>query len=98
MSEQAKALHTLERHVACAISEIAFHRDWYVPLKPISRATGLSRDMVRALLKGMTDKGLTQYQSGLFNEDGVPAGSGYGLTKAGWEHFNLPEEETWNGS
>lgn len=41
------------------------------------------RDLVRGLLRGLTDKGLAYYAPGLFTEDGEVAGSGYGITQKG---------------
>ena len=42
-----------------------------------------TREMARAILRGLTDKGLAYYMRGLFTEDVVPAGSGYGITDKG---------------
>lgn len=49
----------------------AFERNWF------------SRDMARAFLRDLTDRGLAQYSRGLWTEDGEPAGSGYAITNAG---------------
>ena len=43
----------------------------------------LPREMVRGVLRDLTDRGLCHYKSGLFTDDGRPAGSGYGLTRKG---------------
>jgi len=42
-----------------------------------------TRDMARAILRRLTDKGLATFMRGLFTEDGIPAGSGYGITDKG---------------
>ena len=41
------------------------------------------RDLVRGLLRGLTDKGLAYYAPGLFTYDGNVAGAGYGITEKG---------------
>lgn len=48
----------------------------------------LSRDMVSALLKDLTRRGLCRYRRGLFDDDGMVAGAGYGITRAGWQEYN----------
>lgn len=42
-----------------------------------------TKDMARAVLRSLTDKGMAMYMRGLFTEDGNPAGSGYGITAKG---------------
>ena len=44
---------------------------------------GVTKDLARGILRAMTDRGLCQYKSGLFSEDGEPRGSGYAATDAG---------------
>lgn len=48
---------------------------------------GVTKEMARAVLRGMTDRGLCQYKSGLFSDDGEPRGSGYAPTHAGVECY-----------
>jgi hypothetical protein len=43
----------------------------------------IPKDMLRALLRGLTDKGFCRYRAGLFTEDGITAGAGYAITGCG---------------
>lgn len=52
----------------------------------------LSRDMVRAICRDLTNRGFARYQRGLFTEDGIPAGSGYGITRRGLAYLTALEE------
>lgn len=55
----------------------AFYLDFLV------QQTGLHRDVVRGVCRSLTDQGLAFYMKGLWSEDGMPAGSGYGITDKG---------------
>lgn len=48
----------------------------------------VTADMVRAVVRDLTDRGLCRYACGLFNECGEVAGSGYGLTQIGLDYYN----------
>lgn len=61
-------------------------------LRSLGHKTFLSRDMTRAICRDLTDRGFAQYARGLFNEDGVPAGSGYGITPRGLAYLTALEE------
>ena len=50
--------------------------------------TGLDRKAVRRSCRSLKRKGLAQFASGLWNEDGEPRGSGYAATKEGVEVLN----------
>lgn len=54
----------------------------------------ITRDMARAILRSLTDRGYCFYARGLFTEDGEAAGAGYGLTPKGLEYYDrlCPEE------
>ena len=43
----------------------------------------LTRKEIRRACRSLARKGLAEYSRGLWNDDGVPAGSGYGATKMG---------------
>lgn len=58
-------------------TEVSFH------FSVIMRETGISRDYARAACRSLTDRGLLQYRTGLFTDDGMTAGAGYGLTDDG---------------
>lgn len=57
--------------------------EWYCGLGPISRETGIPREMCRAIIATLREDGLVQYRRGLLADDGVPAGSGYTRTPRG---------------
>lgn len=48
----------------------------------IMEATGLDRKIVRRACRSLKRKGLTEFGSGLWTEEGEPAGSGYAATRA----------------
>jgi hypothetical protein len=88
-----KALRIVERAILGVIYDQCGEREWCLHLAPICEATGLSREIVAAVLKGTTDKGLSCYSCGLFTEDGEPAGAGYGITQLGIEAVVLRDVE-----
>lgn len=70
--------HIIQTMVECSESPLEwcfgidrFTNDW------------ITRDMARAILRSLTERGYCVYRRGLFNEDGEVAGAGYGLTKEG---------------
>mgnify|MGYP005830785413 CR=1 FL=1 len=80
----------LDRHVIQQMAES------YGSFGPLETCWGLSwftndwitKDMARALLRDLTDRGFCYFSRGLFNEDGQVAGAGYGLTKKGLEYYD----------
>lgn len=54
--------------------------------KMICEYTQLDRRMVRLACRSLARKGLSQYLSGLLDEDGLAAGSGYGISSKGMEY------------
>jgi hypothetical protein len=55
---------------------------------PIVRSTGLTRERVRFLCRLLKRQGLAQFHSGLWNEDGEPAGAGYCISPKGLELYD----------
>lgn len=47
----------------------------------------ITREMARACLRNLTDRGFCRYARGLFTDDGQVAGSGYGLTEKGLAYY-----------
>lgn len=45
--------------------------------------TGLNLTQVKRAVRGLARKGLAEYRRGLFDDDGLTAGSGYGITRKG---------------
>ncbi|MBL4768118.1 MAG: Lar family restriction alleviation protein [Rhodobacteraceae bacterium] len=52
----------------------------------------LSRDLIRATCRSLTDRGHTVFMNSLFTDDGMVAGSGYGITKKGRGYFTALSE------
>lgn len=66
-------------------STASFGTETFFSFDALSRKTGIGRDYVRAICRSLTDQGLCWYLNTLFSEDGMVAGSGYGLTRKGIE-------------
>lgn len=49
----------------------------------------LTRDIIRGVLRSLTDRGFCFYARGLFDEDGEVAGAGYGLTQEGMDYYGV---------
>lgn len=49
------------------------------------------KEVVRAIVRGLTDKGLAQYGRGLSTEDGEVAGAGYAITGSGLSLLRVVE-------
>jgi tRNA(Ile)-lysidine synthase TilS/MesJ len=62
-------------------NEFAFHLSEFVD------EPWITKDMARAICRSLTDRGFAFYQSDLFSDDGMPAGSGYGITDKGAEYL-----------
>lgn len=59
---------------------------------------GLSKEIVRGVLRDLTDSGLCEYRAGLFRNDGEVGGAGYGITQRGAKrYFELAGEEAPEG-
>lgn len=61
--------------------EYAFGLSWFVD------EPWITKDMARAACRSLTDRGYAFYMRGLWNEDGYPAGAGYGITDKGAEYL-----------
>ena len=55
----------------------------FVPFAPLQESTGLDRVTVRRACRLLARRGLVAYSAGLWNDGGLPAGAGYGVTEAG---------------
>ena len=81
-------VQTLEDDVLESIWRLAQGSEWgptetFYFLRSVMAATGINRDYARAACRSLTDRGLLQYRRGLFSDDGITAGAGYGLTHEG---------------
>lgn len=85
----ATAQAFLDQHILQSMQELSpfpldsnGQAEWFFSLNTIACET-IPREMVRALCRDLTDRGLCLFRRGLFDEDGMPAGSGYGITAKG---------------
>lgn len=53
--------------------------------REVARRTKLPQVQVRRSVRSLARKGLAEYTRGLFNDDGMVAGSGYCCTRVGYE-------------
>ncbi len=58
-------------------------------MRSIARITNLTIPQVRRSVRSLARKGLTKYVRGLFDEDGMVAGSGYCCTQEGSDLVRL---------
>lgn len=79
----------LDRHIIQTMVECC---DGFGPLETcfsLSRFSDdwITKEMARAMLRDLTDRGMCRYAKGLMNEDGEVCGSGYGLTQNGLKYY-----------
>lgn len=65
------------------LNYLASEEEAYWGFAAIGECVRLDRKTIRRACRSLARKGLTEFKSGLWYEDGGPAGSGYGITKAG---------------
>lgn len=84
-----EAIEALELHVLQVMAESYAPFGRYETFYHFAALAGfgMSREVTRAVVRGLTDKGLCQFQSGLWDEGGEPSGAGYGITPAGYDHY-----------
>lgn len=58
--------------------------DFYWPFSLIQERCAVEPGDARRVVRALARKGMTQFRRGLFTEDGEVAGSGYGVTDAGY--------------
>lgn len=86
----------LDRHVLQHMEELrdhsygrgeyAFHLDSFVNER-------ITKDMARAICRSLTDRGFAFYMRGLWCEDGMPGGAGYGITDKGAAYLETLHSE-----
>lgn len=69
-----------ERH-ECAFHLSCFVNDW------------ITKGMARAICRSLTDRGYAFYTRGLWSDDGIPAGAGYGITEKGAQYLETLFDE-----
>lgn len=62
-----------------------------VGLRVLQDALGLNREVIRGVIADLRARNFVVYERGLWTEDGQPAGAGYGITYAGFEHIRQTE-------
>ena len=55
----------------------------WVPFAPLASATGLTTFQVRRACRLLARRGFASYSNGLWSDDGLPVGAGYGITAEG---------------
>ena len=63
----------------------------------------VTKDMARAICRSLTDRGYAFYMKGLWSEDNMPGGAGYGITDKGYEYYltlfeDSPDPTTMNNT
>lgn len=78
-------LSETESKILMAMGDIG--SDWVSPFKYISGKSGIELSAIRPAVRSLAAKGFAYYKRGLFNDSGEVAGSGYGITEAGWQLY-----------
>ena len=78
------AVAILERAVLAVLIDVAERTPEtnFVGFQKVASETGIGRELVRAILRQLRDKGLAVYSAGLWSEDGDPRGAGYAASEA----------------
>jgi hypothetical protein len=81
----------LDRHVLQVMEECrdtSYARmEWAFHLSAFVVDPWITKDMARAICRSLTDRGYAFYMSGMWGEDGMPFGAGYGITDKGAEYL-----------
>lgn len=64
------------------------HGEQCWPFDPICRETGLQRARVRFICRLLTRRGLAEFHTALWTEDGYLAGAGYCISSHGLQEAN----------
>jgi hypothetical protein len=88
---QKQKLTDDERRVLQFLADEAGGDYGFFGFNPLMRETGFDRKRVRRACRSLRRKGLTEFGRGLWSDDGEPAGSGYGATRAGVELICGPQ-------
>ena len=69
--------------VLAELAELTSPGTTWVPFAPIASATGLTTFQVRRACRLLARRGFASYSNGLWSDDGLPVGAGYGITAEG---------------
>lgn len=76
-------LNPAEKKVLGFLAETYSEDFGYTGFSWISKRTRLPRNKVRLACRSLKRKGFAKFSSGLWNDDGQPAGSGYSASREG---------------
>ena len=80
----------LDRHVLQYMEEMrdgGYRRSEYAFHLSAFATEEITKDMARAICRSLTDRGYCFYMRGLWSEEGMPGGAGYGITDKGAEYL-----------
>lgn len=63
--------------------------DHCMGFKAIAARCSVPLPLVRRVTRALKRKGITRFEQSLFDDDGVPAGAGYGLTELGLKYLDI---------
>jgi len=90
--DTARAVDTIAEAALRALGEIVPEYGYGAFIKPVADKMDVDREVARMALRILRSQGLAEYVNGLFNEDGMTAGSGYTLTERGFIAYRaLPD-------
>jgi hypothetical protein len=84
-AEAAATLTKLQRAVMEAMAAGGASEEQAVYFRTIKHHCAFVDVPIRRVVRTLARKGLTEYQRGLFSDDGMIAGAGYGFTRLGIE-------------
>lgn len=80
----------LDRHVLQHMEECRDRswdrHEWAFHLRAFTNEW-VTHEMARAVCRSLTDRGFAHYMRGMWCEDGMPFGAGYGITDKGAEYL-----------
>lgn len=85
------AVEKLEQEILWYVVDNSLWEDeWFFNFRAFDHVA--DREIVRGLCRSMRNRGLMRYKAGLFSEDGMVAGGGYGTTRKGRRYLAALEE------
>ncbi|MES2753823.1 MAG: hypothetical protein V4659_04085 [Pseudomonadota bacterium] len=87
------ALAVIERAILSALLQAARPGEvWCLNLRGLHNQTALPKEVCRGVIRGLIDDQLAECRTGLWTDDGEPAGAGYCITGKG---ARLVMPESW---
>ena len=94
MTDIENNIANIEMAVLKTLNECSDHSDYgqaFYTWK-IAEDSGITKEYARVALLSLRNRGLVIWQSGLFNDEGKTAGSGYAITNQGQKYLALADE------